>query len=115
MARYRAVYDKQGKAFEYQDGILTWVRPDLAPPGQTAKGPTVLGDIPDFISPIDGSLVSGRAGLRDHCARHNVVPTAELSGLPPKPFVQHDYSPEYREQTKRTIAEVMNSRTYPRK
>lgn len=45
----------------------------------------VMGDLPDFVSPIDGTVVSGRAGLRDHCARHNVVPTADLAGLPPKP------------------------------
>lgn len=48
----------------------------------------VLGDLPDFVSPIDGKIVRGRAGLRDHCARHDVVPTADLAGLPNKrPFV----------------------------
>jgi len=46
------------------------------------SGPTIIPDIPDFVSPIDGKVVSGRAGLRDHCARHNIVPTAELKGLP---------------------------------
>jgi hypothetical protein len=46
------------------------------------QGPTVLPDLPDFISPIDGKSYSGRTGLRDHCARHDVVPTADLSGLP---------------------------------
>jgi hypothetical protein len=71
-----------------------------------------MGDLPDFVSPIDGSVVHGRAGMRDHCARHNVVPTAELAGLPPKPMVRHDYSPEYREATRRTIAEIMNNRNY---
>jgi len=51
--------------------------------GGTKKGsPTVLPDLPDFVSPIDGRTYSGRTGLRDHCARHNVVPTADLKGLP---------------------------------
>ena len=55
--------------------------------------PSVLPDLPEFRSPIDGKVYSGRAGLRDHCARHNVVPTAELKGLPPKPAVQQ-YVPD---------------------
>jgi len=45
-------------------------------------GPNVLPDLPDFVSPIDGRLYSGRRGLRDHCDRHNVVPNADLKGLP---------------------------------
>ena len=53
----------------------------------------VFGDLPDFVSPIDGKVYSGRAGMRDHCARHNVVPTADLKGLPPKPAVQQ-YQPD---------------------
>ena len=44
--------------------------------------PTIMPDLPDFVSPIDGKRYSGRTGLRDHCARHNVVPTADLAGLP---------------------------------
>jgi len=48
------------------------------------RGPAFIPDLPDFVSPIDGKLVRGRAGLRDHCARHDVVPTRDLGGLPPK-------------------------------
>lgn len=76
------------------------------------RAPAILGDAPDFVSPIDGSLVSGRAGLRDHCARHNVVPTADLAGLPTKPLVNNNFDSGYREETKRTIASIINSRTY---
>lgn len=62
--------------------------------GQRNSGaPTIRGDLPDFVSPIDGTIVSGRAGMRDHCARHNVVPTADLAGLPPKPSMQQ-YVPD---------------------
>ena len=46
------------------------------------KPSTIYGDLPDFVSPIDGKTYSGRAGMRDHCARHDVVPTADLKGLP---------------------------------
>ena len=73
---------------------------------------TVMGDIPDFVSPIDGSVVSGRAGLREHCKKHHVVPTAELKGLPPKQ-AQYSAPPSeaYRQQTRQTIADVINSRS----
>lgn len=51
----------------------------------TLKPTTIYGDLPAFVSPIDGKTYSGRAGMRDHCARHNVVPTADLKGLPVGP------------------------------
>ena len=74
---------------------------------------SVRGDLPDFVSPIDGSVVSGRAGLRDHCRRHNVVPTSELAGLPPKPMnLNTAPTQEQRQQTKQVIADVINSRGY---
>jgi hypothetical protein len=114
MGRYRAIYDKHGKACEYVNNELVWTREGVTVNDRQTSS-AILPDIPDFISPIDGTIVSGRAGMRDHCARHNVVPTADLAGLPPRTMVTHEYDPKYREQTKRTIAEVMNSRTYPRK
>ena len=46
------------------------------------SAPTFLPDEPDFISPLDGKLYSGRAGMRDHNARHNVVNNRDLQGLP---------------------------------
>lgn len=76
------------------------------------SAPAVCGDIPDFVSPIDGKVVSGRAALRDHCRRHGVVPTVELAGLPPKPAVM-DYqpTPQERQQTKQLMADIINSRS----
>ena len=79
------------------------------------SAPTILGDLPDFVSPIDGSVVSGRAGLREHCRRHDVVPTAELKGLPLKPMVDTRVDPAYREATRQTIANIINDRGYFRK
>ena len=92
-----------GKLYERGVDIL----PDEAASGAAA----VLGDIPEFVSPIDGSVVSGRAGLREHCRRHDVVLTEDLKGLPNKPMVM-PISKEYREQTRQTIADIINSRTY---
>jgi hypothetical protein len=69
----------------------SWVYPsDGSPPyrkGERADvsvrlGVTILPDLPDFVSPIDGLAYSGRAGLREHCKRHDVVPNADLKGLP---------------------------------
>lgn len=68
-------------------------------------GPTVFGDLPDFVSPIDGSVVHGRAGLREHCIKHNVVPTADLAGLPVK-LVNPEYKPDraaIREEIRRQL------------
>jgi hypothetical protein len=68
--------------------------PDVAGMGSGRAGThTVMGDLPDFVSPIDGQLVSGRAGLREHCKKHGVVPTADLKGLPFKQAVQ-EYQPD---------------------
>lgn len=53
-------------------------------PFQSASraGPAIMSDLPDFVSPIDGKQYSGRTGLREHCRKHDVVPNAELKGLP---------------------------------
>ena len=83
--------------------------------GAVGRHATVMGDIPDFVSPIDGTVVSGRAGLREHCRRHDVVPTAELKGLPPKPMLNTNVDPAYREATRQTIANIINDRGYFRR
>lgn len=113
MPKYRGIWDAKGKAYEYEGDQLVWIREDLSAPQRAESGPFVLPDAPDFVSPIDGSVVRGRAGIRDHCARHNVVPTAELAGLPPLPLNRPmEVTQRDREATRRTIAEVINSRTY---
>ena len=76
-----------------------------------SSAPVIRGDIPAFVSPIDGTVVDGRRAFREHCLRHDVVPTQELKGLPTKPMVMPT-SQAYRDDTKRTIAEIINSRNY---
>jgi hypothetical protein len=39
-----------------------------------------MPDIPDFVSPIDGKVVHGRAGLRVHNKTHNVTNVADFEG-----------------------------------
>lgn len=68
----------------------TWVFPKDGEPylkgtreaAYRSAGFTIMPDLPDFVSPIDQKAYSGRAGLREHCKRHDVVPNAELKGLP---------------------------------
>ena len=112
MARYTCKWDSKGKLVEIQDGVVIWAREDYAS-GRTNASATVRGDLPGFISSIDGTMVEGHAAMREHCLKHNVVPTSDLAGLPPKQAVQ-DYKPDsqFREQTRRTIAEIMSSRGY---
>ena len=76
-----------------------------------SKGPAILPDLPDFRSTIDGSIVRGRAGMRDHCARHDVVPNQELAGLKPRTFGNGvTVSPQEREARKRTMHQILDQR-----
>lgn len=43
----------------------------------TSRGILVVGDLPDFVSPIDNSVVHGRRGLREHDKRHGVTNVAD--------------------------------------
>lgn len=46
------------------------------------RSAAVIPDIDPFVSPIDRSLINSRAQYRDHCKRHDVVPTQDLAGMP---------------------------------
>lgn len=39
----------------------------------------VMPDLPDFVSPVDGSVVHGRAGLREHDRRNGTTNIADYS------------------------------------
>jgi hypothetical protein len=43
-------------------------------------GTLIMPDLPDFVSPIDGKVVHGRKGLRDHEKRHNVTNVNDFKG-----------------------------------
>lgn len=77
---------------------------------EEGRRPTIAPDLPDFRSPIDGKWYSGRAGMREHCAKHNVVPTADLAGLPPKPsYHVPERSKREIAASKEQIARIINS------
>lgn len=50
--------------------------------GQRNVGPMTFSDEGAFVSPIDGKVYSGKAGMREHNKRHNVVNNRDLTGLP---------------------------------
>lgn len=49
---------------------------------QAGDAPLVFSDEGVFISPIDGLAYSGKAGMREHNRRHDVVNNRDLAGLP---------------------------------
>ena len=38
----------------------------------------IMPDMPDFVSPIDGKVVKGRRGYRNHCKEHNVTNVSDF-------------------------------------
>ena len=47
--------------------------------GASPESATVRGDFEPFVSPIDGTVISGRKSYDEHCKKHNVVPAAEFT------------------------------------
>lgn len=80
-----------------------------APIDSESNVPGFIPDIQPFVSPIDGTVINSRTQYRDHCKRHDVVPTAELAGLPsqrnPAARTKQD-----QEQLKRQIADLVYRR-----
>lgn len=70
----------------------TWVFPSDGGPcfkkgegyrqSQASRGITIMPDLPDFVSTVDGKRYSGRAGLREHNRVNQVTPVEDLRGLP---------------------------------
>ena len=42
------------------------------------RGPIVFGDLPDIVSSVDGKVIHGRAGMREHNRKHNVTFTEDF-------------------------------------
>ena len=62
-------------------------------------GPAVIGDQPDFASPVDRKVYSGRAGAREHNRRNDVVDNRDLVGLPTLKSNSDTRSPEERRRS----------------
>ena len=70
------------RSWVYVNGVAYERGVDAIPETEGTRSTAILPDLPDFVSPVDGSIVSGRAGLREHNLRNNVVNTLDLAGLP---------------------------------
>ena len=74
--------------YNHQTGAKTYIDDDgyrtdanskrLADEG-AVRGPTVIGDISEFVSPLDMSVISSRSSLREHEKRHGVKQCGELN------------------------------------
>lgn len=93
------------KSYVQDPETLELVEKDKYVPRRVA-GLAIWGDTPDFVSSIDGKTYSGRAGMREHCKLHNVVPFADTAGLPAAP---PQIRPD-REAIRQTIADITYER-----
>ena len=107
MPRSRFIYHNGQVVAEFQNNELVRASPEFfAGPEHSLM---IIPDTPDVVSPIDGTVIRGRAGMREHCKRHDVVPTAELAGLPPKPMTQpYEVPKAQREETKRYMSYLID-------
>ena len=64
------------KTFVYDENLGKMV-PGTAP--RRGSYSPIFGDLPDFQSPVDGSIVNGRKGLRDQFARHGVTHASDFT------------------------------------
>ncbi len=79
------------------DGSEPYLKGTGKSPQARTSGLFMHGDLPDFVSPVDGKHYSGRAGLREHNLRNNVVPMEDVKGLPPLMTNSDIRSPEQRQ------------------
>lgn len=93
MTRQSWVYPSNGS-----EPYLKGSRPETE---AVRSGVVFMPDLPDFVSPVDGKYYSGRAGMREHNKRNDVVPVDDLKGLP---YLQTN-SDMRSSQEKRTHAE----------
>lgn len=70
----------------------------------------IIGDEGEFVSPIDGKVYSGRRGMREHNARHDVINNRDLVGLPTG--ISGKAPPSDRRQLRRDIEAAARSKGY---
>jgi hypothetical protein len=51
----------------------------MAPARRISDSAMIMPDIPDFVSPVDGSVVHGRKSLAEHNRRNNVTNAADFT------------------------------------
>lgn len=70
------------RSWVYIDGVAYEKGTEPSRTVSNSSAPFVAGDEGSFVSPVDGQVYSGRAGMREHNARNNVINNRDLVGLP---------------------------------
>lgn len=97
MPRRRFRYDRTlGEMVE-----ITYVEED-----SSSGAPMVHGDIPAFVSPLDGSVVEGRRAYEEHMRKHNVVPFEQGSEKKNQPAQSR--SPQARQELRERLWEYVD-------
>lgn len=78
--------------------------------GSQSSGAAIIPDEGSFVSPIDRKVYSGRAGMREHNRRHDVVNNRDLVGLPVMKTAT-EYKPD-RRAIRETIIQAAKSKGY---
>jgi hypothetical protein len=94
------------RSWVYINGVAYEKGVDIIPDVGGQAAPYFIPDTDSFVSPIDGTVVSGRKGLREHCKKHDVVPTQELAGLPATRPAYQPSKQEVRERQEMIYAQV---------
>lgn len=104
MPRSRIVYRDGKPIAKYENNELVWAEQTTE---KSHAAPYIIPDITPVQSSIDGSMISSRAQMREHCKKHDVVPTEELKGLPTKKFQEpYVHSKQERQQIKEFMSHL---------
>lgn len=60
------------RSFRYDPDTKEMV--EVTPSTEVFSGTMIIGDVPAFVSPLDGTVVEGRRAYYEHMKKHNVVP-----------------------------------------
>jgi hypothetical protein len=94
------------RSWVYINGVAYEKGVDIIPDVGGQPAPNFIPDIDSFVSPIDGTVIGSRSQLREHCKRHDVVPTQELAGLPTQLSAVQPSKREIRERQEMIYAQV---------
>lgn len=102
MARYRAIYDDQGKLAEFNDGELTWAADRFYSREERKSSHGLILDIPpwdSYESPASGKMITSRKERREDMARTNSRPWEGLASEQREAARQKQYN-EQRQDTR---------------
>ena len=67
------------RVYVYDPETKQMVPKEQARPRGVVQAPLIMGDMPDFVSPIDQSVINGRRDYREHAKRYGVTNIADYT------------------------------------